>query len=374
MKVFISSLITGMEAERAAAKHAIEILGHEATMAENFEARTSSPRVACLTGVREADLVVLILGDRYGQKQDRGISATHEEFREAQERKPILTFVHAEDPEPEQAAFIEEAGEWGGGLLWNPYSSIEELEGLVARGIHRYALAKVTAPLDPGELEARARGMFQEMRRDGGSPVLSLAVAAGPTQSVLRPVEMESEALAGKLQQRAMFGPQPLVDRALGIRAQIDHGALVVYQGELYEDKAKIILAETGDVLLQLPGVRSSGDMGFSAVIEEDIKAQLEAAIGYAAWLLSKIDPDERLTHVVLAARLAGGSAYGWRTSSEHAASPNGGTVSMLGRENERDAPVLLTPAHRPRQALSMAAPNLVEDLLALMRRQWKQG
>lgn len=42
MKVFISSLITGMEAERAAAKHAVELLGHEAITAEEFGARASS--------------------------------------------------------------------------------------------------------------------------------------------------------------------------------------------------------------------------------------------------------------------------------------------------------------------------------------------
>lgn len=43
MKVFISSLITGMEAERAAIKSAIQLLGHEPAMAEEFEVRTGSP-------------------------------------------------------------------------------------------------------------------------------------------------------------------------------------------------------------------------------------------------------------------------------------------------------------------------------------------
>lgn len=64
MKVFISSLISGMEAERAAVKRAIEVLGHQPVMAEDFGARASSPQVACLAGLRDADLVVLILGPR----------------------------------------------------------------------------------------------------------------------------------------------------------------------------------------------------------------------------------------------------------------------------------------------------------------------
>ena len=39
MKVFISSLITGMEVERAAAKIAVETLRHQPVMAEDFGAR-----------------------------------------------------------------------------------------------------------------------------------------------------------------------------------------------------------------------------------------------------------------------------------------------------------------------------------------------
>ena len=52
MKVFISSLISGMEEERAAVKRAIELFRHRAVMAEDFGARPSSPQVACLAGVR----------------------------------------------------------------------------------------------------------------------------------------------------------------------------------------------------------------------------------------------------------------------------------------------------------------------------------
>ena len=57
MKIFISSLITGMEDTRAAAKSAIEALGHAAVMAEDFGARPQSPQVACLDGLRQSSLV-----------------------------------------------------------------------------------------------------------------------------------------------------------------------------------------------------------------------------------------------------------------------------------------------------------------------------
>jgi hypothetical protein len=69
VKVFISSLISGMEQVRAAAREAVTTLRHEPVMAEDFGAQQDSPQVACLTGLREADVVVLILGERYGAPQ-----------------------------------------------------------------------------------------------------------------------------------------------------------------------------------------------------------------------------------------------------------------------------------------------------------------
>jgi hypothetical protein len=74
MKVFLSSLIIGMEAFRAAAREALTTLRHEPIMAEEFGAQPNSPQVACLTGLRQSDVVVLILGEHYGAVQPSGLS------------------------------------------------------------------------------------------------------------------------------------------------------------------------------------------------------------------------------------------------------------------------------------------------------------
>src|SRR3546814_17173961 len=110
MKIFISSLISGMEIERAATKRAIELLRHEAVMAEYFGAQVSSPQIACLTGLRQSDLVVLVLGTRYGVKQASGLAATHEEYRETRGRKPILIFIHQDEAEPAPAELVDKGG------------------------------------------------------------------------------------------------------------------------------------------------------------------------------------------------------------------------------------------------------------------------
>lgn len=374
MKVFISSLISGMEAERAAVKRAVEVLGHQTIMAEDFGAKASSPQIACLAGLRDADLVVLVLGPRYGAKQASGLSATHEEFREAQSRKPILTFVQDADAEPDQFALIQEAGGWERGLFRASFTTAQELGERVSRALYDHAIANATAPLDPAILAARTSELLPERRRDGSTALLQLAVAAGPQQTVLRPAEMEASALSEALEQRALFGPPALFDRKLGTQAKLDGGTLVIEQESRYGDGAKIVLWPSGDVLIQIPAERPSGSMGFPTLIEEDVIALVAGALDYATWLLGNIDPTERVSHVALAARVIGGSAFGWRTAAEHAASPSSGTVMMFGQEEERDTAVSLSPPHMVRQALTMNRARIVEDLIVLLRRRWTRG
>jgi hypothetical protein len=111
MKIFVSSLIGGMEPIRAAARSAVTTLGHDPVMAEDFGALPHTPQIACLDGVRQAGAVVLILGSRYGAIQSSGLSATHEEYREARDRCPVLAFVEQGiTPEPLASALVVEIG------------------------------------------------------------------------------------------------------------------------------------------------------------------------------------------------------------------------------------------------------------------------
>ncbi len=79
-RAFLSSVISGYEDIRAVATAALRSLDLEVVKAEDFGARAETPQVACLTEVRGSDLVVLLVGARYGATQPSGLSATHEEF------------------------------------------------------------------------------------------------------------------------------------------------------------------------------------------------------------------------------------------------------------------------------------------------------
>lgn len=112
MKICISSIITGMKEYR----EAVEALGYEAVMAERFSAKPQTPQVACLDGLRQS---LLLLGASYGTKQKSGLSATHEEYRDAQGERPVMAFVRSDvTPDLEQALFIKEVQRWEAGLYW----------------------------------------------------------------------------------------------------------------------------------------------------------------------------------------------------------------------------------------------------------------
>lgn len=371
MKVFVSSLIGGYEPLRQAARDAVTSLGHEPVMAEDFRAQANSPQVACLQGLRSAELVVLILVDRYGTPQPgSGVSPTHEEYLEARGDKPILLFVQEGfEPEPRQAELLREAQGWQGGMFREGFRNAEQLRALITRAIHNYELSHASAPLDARALARDAEAALREQHRDRGhgGPMLRFALAGGPSRQLLRPAELEEEALADAIQQRAMFGPTRLFEREAGAERAIDGDALVLEQ----KGGARISLKESGHIELKLPlerhARRSGGHGGLMfAIIEESVVRDLTNAIAFSAWLLDHVDATQRITHVAIAAKIDASDHLGWRTQAEQDASPNSGTMRM------GEAPSRPSVLDRPRAALKFDAVRLAEDLMVPLRRQWK--
>lgn len=371
MKIFISSLIGGFEEFRAAARSAIVALRHEPVVAEDFGAQASSPQIACLQGLRSADLVVLILGDRYGHAQgSSGVSPTHEEYLEARDRKPILTFVQSGvDRDEQQAKFVSEVSEWQTGHFRVSFKTADELRDLVTRAIHDYQLANAAGPLDTAAVSAAALGMLPKTRQNSqaSSPTLHVSIAGGPLQRLLRPAELEASTLADAIHQQGLFVEPKLFSKSKGVDQSIDGSALVLEQ----ERGVRIQLGEDGSLLLRLPLERAedsrSNGFGFFAIIEEDVLRELATALAFGAWLLDKIDSTQRITHVALAASIEASDHMGWRTQAEQVSSPNSGTMRM---GNGQELPTSTTA--QPRVALRLKAAELAEDLMVPLRRQMK--
>lgn len=371
MRVFISSLIGGFEDQRAAARSAIVALRHEPVVAEDFGAQPTSPQIACLQGVRSADLVVLILGARYGFVQGAsGVSPTHEEYLEAQGRKPILMFVQeGVEREAPQAKFISDVGAWQSGHFRAGFKTADELRDLVTRAIHDFELANAAGPLDTAALTATALALLPKARQNShaSSPVIHIGIVGGPIQRILRPAELESPKLADAIHQQALFVEPKLFSKSHGVDTSINDSALVIEQ----ERGARIQLGEDGTLLLRLPigktEDRHGNGFGSFAVIEEDVLRELATALAFSVWILDKIDPTQRVTHVAIAASIEASDYMGWRTQAEQEASPNSGSMRM---GNSQQLPISSTD--RSRAALRFEAAELAEDLMVRLRRQMK--
>jgi hypothetical protein len=371
MKVFISSLISGFEPFRAAAREAALTLRHQPIMAEDFGAKADSPQMACLGGLQSADLVVLIMGARYGYVQgSSGVSPTHEEYLEARDTKPILMYVQeGVERDEQQTKFLSEAQAWQGGQFRAAFMNAEELGRMIVRDLHDYELSHASGPLDARSLGAAAVEMLPSNRRNGqgGSPSLSVAMMPGPPRKALRPAQLEDPALTDDIHRQALFGEPRLFDKSKGIKGAVEAGVLVIEQ----ERGARIELGEGGAVVLRLPLNRDSVSRdSFSssfALIQEDVERELATAMGYLNWLLERIDPTRRLSHVALAASIDAAEHMGWRTLAEQAASPNSGTMRM-GRGEGSPALVDL-----PRAELRLQPQLAVKDLTVSLRRT-RQG
>lgn len=361
MKVFISSVIGGFEEFREAAATAIQTLGHQVVRSEDFPATTHSPQVACLAGIRQSDSVVVVLGARYGPVQPSGLSATHEEFREARGTKPTLVFVQQGiTPEPQQADLIAEARDWVGGGIAPSFRDADALQGATIRGLHELELSRAAGTVDPAEMLDRARGLVPPSNAVSETSLV-VAVASGPRQAVLRPSELEDRQLARDLMQAALFGDAALLDAADGTSTRVRGAALIIEQA-----RAQIALDVEGSIVIVRPTRRNRGwDGGLSAIIEEDITQDVELGLRFAYLLLELIDTTNRLTHVAPVAALLRGGYSAWRTREEHAASPTSMTMNMSGRE---DAVATLTPPTRPRPALRHQVTELAQDLTTLLR------
>jgi hypothetical protein len=362
MKVFISSVVTGMEEFRNAAREAVTQLGHDPVMAEDFHAKPHSPKIACLDGLRQSGLVVLILGSEYGPKQKKGISATHEEYREAKESHPILAFVQkGVSRNSDQAAFLEEVQSWEGGLFRTGFDTPESLKAAITRAIHQWEVSNATAPLDANNLRNQAvKAVFSEQNhRYYSQPSLVLSVIGGPPQPVLRPSEIENPQLARDLLQEALFGSYPIFDHRFGNQTRIENNNLVMNQ----ENRERVIkLVPQGGLIFNL----NLDHQSLMVIIQEKLKQEIFNAFKYAGMVFEKIDPTQRLTHVAFAAGFTGSEYITIRTQAEHYANPNSVTIG-IGQADTR--PVHLIPAHRSRGSFNHETEKLVEDLIVLLRR-----
>ena len=149
-KIFISSIIEGYQDRRDIVEATINSLGKDSSLKfsvirldqKSSPSLDCSSQQACLNGVNNCDIYLGIYPkNRYGwDKSPIGISPTHEEYREAREKKKIiLIFIESlkegETEDPKQKEFLTEVGDYVNGNFWNEFSDLKDLKHEVYRSL-----------------------------------------------------------------------------------------------------------------------------------------------------------------------------------------------------------------------------------------------
>lgn len=365
MRVFISSVIRGFEEMRSAARQGIETLGHDVIEAEDFAASPQSPQCACLQEARDADAVVLLLGAAYGTPQRSKLSATHEEYLAVRENDKVLVFVQSGiEREPTAARFLADVRGWEQGHLTEGFRTPNELTRCVVRALHRFEVERATGVVDEAPLLARADEALKVEPKGSGSELV-VAVAAGPTQALVRPAQLESRELAQRLAQELLFGADPLFEVAGWDNPQVVHERLV-----LAHKRGGLSVDGAGTVVVRQPAEPVWIKSGMRPILEEDVRDKIGRALRIAGRVLNAIDPTEYATAILPVVTLT--NPNNWTTRSEYDANPNRLMVSRLF--DYRPLHVQLTPAAVRRAVLLADASRLAEDFTALLRRQIKSS
>lgn len=153
MKVFVSSVIIGFEHFREAARNAVIEAGMQPIMAEDpelFPAQSLSPQTVCFHGIDDCDVFVLILGHRYGDITEAGLSVVAEEYWKARfNEKEIRLFVQSIEREAEQEEFLTRISKWESGHFRNEFSSAEDLKAKIIQTLSEVSKSRRRQPKSP---------------------------------------------------------------------------------------------------------------------------------------------------------------------------------------------------------------------------------
>ncbi|MFY9340952.1 MAG: DUF4062 domain-containing protein [Planctomycetota bacterium] len=229
-KLFLSSVVKGMEAMRDAAEFACAGLQLDCLRSEELPAAPTAPQGSCLRLVREADAVILLLGARYGDRQPSGVSATEEEFDEAMRLgRPVFPFVTAADLEPDQLRFRQKVeGNWKEGLTRVVCSNPAELQRDVTRALRNWTAGPRPEQVDEIVKTNLTRVVPTVSRHSFAPGGPWMAVSWAPNHALHMADDMAFQALPRLASDLVVAGDHRLADRRPQLLEEQDGVMLVV--------------------------------------------------------------------------------------------------------------------------------------------------
>ncbi len=183
-KVFVSSVVMGMEEFRQAARQAITTMEHAPVMFEDFSARPYSSEQACLNEVEQSDIYLVIVGRDFGYETPEGLSVTQAEFRTAKAtNKSILAFIQqVEDRDEQQQVFLSEIEAYQDGVFRASFSSALELNNEIIKAMRN--IETMSQAISEDDFKARIAAVLEDRRSYREEPELIMAFLPQPERTV----------------------------------------------------------------------------------------------------------------------------------------------------------------------------------------------
>ncbi|MFL5612405.1 MAG: DUF4062 domain-containing protein [Gemmatimonadaceae bacterium] len=302
-RVFVSSVVEGFEAFRAAAREGIVSVGGEPVLVnEDFPSLATSSRNACLDAVDSSDMVVSVIGERGGWQTPSGKLVVEEEYERALTRKlPVLVFIQKTTHDVAAAAFIRRITDYIDGAFRRTFGTPRELRDEVERALR--PLVRETEKRTP--VSTGSRNHFARPYSVQGMTMLRLVLTPERNEEVIDPVRLNSAEFRKRVYSIAHADGVNLLTYERPKTSSIEGDDLVIVQtepGGRHGDgeHVRVQLSETGELIIDANvsgrvqrGDRFTGLDGMVVAIE-DIETVLRLCFSFAAALYEELDPYKR--------------------------------------------------------------------------------
>lgn len=288
--MFVSSVANGFERERGAARAAIESLQLTPLMFETQPSSAEPSKYALLPLVEKADVVVLILGPRYGWLMPSGNSPTEDEYDHALKTStPVLAFVQdGMEPEPEQKAFIDKvAGGWEEGHFRTLFKDPNDLLVKIVTALNQHRQSGTSRENQP-QAQARALELATRELTRGYSSSCRVRVAVVPVGDLrlIDALVLDDAGLGDRA--AAALRTAGIAAQSTGIQHSASSSGLALSAGTDH-DAARVLIGADGSVLVEgraASNSDSSFSLGSTVLSYPAIQDLIEKAgsLAQAAW------------------------------------------------------------------------------------------
>jgi hypothetical protein len=371
-RVFVSSVVTGFEDYRRAAKEGILAAGGEPILVnEDFPSISDSSRNACLDAVASSDALALVIGERGGWKAPSGRFVIEEEYDEAVRRGiPLYVFLQDVARDPETDRFVKKVSDYVLGRFRTSFGTPEEL---------REAAKKALGTLGPARTRMVGSAITDALKgksEHSQYPSLRLAIGSTRAEELVDPLSLFREEFQDEMIKIGTTKPHPIFGLRKEKTAEVKNGSLVITQRDEHSShgsrwESRFVIGASGVIIAETSiGERAeSSSYGLSTTMMvqvKDLTAAGQSLFQFANGVLEFVD--QFLRHRQLEYNVAVNS-LGYRYIVDAAPKTAGGVPMRMGG----DEPVTAFDSPRAITRETLSQPDAeIERVVEMLKHRAK--